>query len=61
VNSVHSGKNAQSETYLKAFADHNTTTNNLDIYRIMWAAGQIETLLGLGARTVFDRSRKAQR
>jgi IrrE N-terminal-like domain len=51
---------SKSQTYLKSFVDDNATADNLDIYRIMWAAGQIETLLGLGARTAFDRSRKAQ-
>jgi hypothetical protein len=45
---------------LKSFVDENSTADELDIYRIMWAAGQIETPLGLGARTAFDRSRKAQ-
>jgi IrrE N-terminal-like domain len=51
---------SKSGTYLKAFVDQDTTTDDLDIYRIMWAAGQIETLLGLGARTAFDRPRKAR-
>lgn len=50
---------SKSETYLKAFVDQNITTDNLDIYRIMWAAGQIETLLGLGTRTAFERPQKA--
>src|SRR5262245_17241887 len=44
------GISSKSEAYLETFVDQRTTTGNLDIYRIMWAAGQIETLSGLGVR-----------
>ena len=55
------GVSSKSETYLKTFVDQNTTADNLDIYRILSAAGQIETLLGLGARTAFERPAKGTR
>jgi hypothetical protein len=42
-----------SKTYLANFVEQNTTVGNLDIYQVMHAAGQIETLLGIGAKTNF--------
>lgn len=47
---------SKSETYLKNYVDSNTTIDNLDIYNIMRAAGQIETMLGLTLNTKFDKS-----
>jgi antirestriction protein ArdC len=47
------GVASRSETYLASYVDQNTTIADLDIYQVMRAAGQIETLLGLGARTKF--------
>jgi hypothetical protein len=44
---------SRSKTYLTNFVDQNTTVGNLDIYQVMHAAGQIETLLGIGAKTKF--------
>jgi hypothetical protein len=54
------GVTSKAETYLKNYVDQNTTVENVDIYRIMRAAGQIETLLGLGAQSGFSRPRKAR-
>jgi hypothetical protein len=42
-----------SETYLANFVNQDTTTDDLDIYRIMRAAGRIEHLLGLTAQVTF--------
>ena len=47
------GVESRSKTYLANFVDQNTTVGNLDIYQVMHAAGQIETLLGIGAKTNF--------
>jgi hypothetical protein len=57
-NSVHS----KSETYLANFVQHATTIDDLDVYQIMRAAGQVETILGLISHTQFEppRLRKAQ-
>jgi hypothetical protein len=47
------GVESRSKTYLANFVNQNTTVGNLDIYQVMHAAGQIETLLGIGAKTNF--------
>jgi hypothetical protein len=47
------GVESRSRTYLANFVDQNTTVGNLDIYQVMHAAGQIETLLGIGAKARF--------
>jgi len=44
---------SKSEAYLKNYVDNNTTIDNLDVYNIMRAAGQIETMLGLTENTKF--------
>lgn len=52
-----SGVTSKSETYLMNFVGQNTTVEDVDIYRIMRAAGQIESLLGLGAQSGFSPRR----
>jgi hypothetical protein len=47
------GVESRSETYLANFVTQHTTIGDLEIYRVMRAAGRIETLLGLAARTSF--------
>jgi hypothetical protein len=47
------GAKSASETYLTHFANENTTAFEVDVYQIIRAAGQIETLLDLGRRTKF--------
>jgi hypothetical protein len=42
------GVTTKSETYLKNYVTEHTEVGDLDIYQIMRAAGQIETLLGIG-------------
>lgn len=48
----------QSESYLTNYVAQDTTTEQLDMYQIMRAAGQIETLLGLAAHTKVDKPLK---
>ncbi len=45
----------KSETYLAAHVSAQTKANDIDLYQVMRAAGQVETLLGLTAHTKFDR------
>lgn len=48
----------QSASYLANYVKQDTTTEQLDMYQIMRAAGQVETVLGLAARTKVDRPKK---
>jgi len=43
----------KSETYLSHYVNQNTTTDNIDVYQVMRAAGQVETLLGLTVPTKY--------
>lgn len=47
------GVESSSESYLTNFVGNYDSIDKLDIYRIMRAAGQIETLLNLGESTKF--------
>jgi hypothetical protein len=47
---------SEPQSYLANYVKENTTANDIDIYRVMHAAGQVETLLGLSAHTKFDKS-----
>ncbi|MDR6857869.1 ImmA/IrrE family metallo-endopeptidase [Variovorax guangxiensis] len=47
-----------SKTYLADYVTEGTTAGNLDLYQVMRATGQVETLLGLAARTRFERPTK---
>jgi hypothetical protein len=47
------GVESRSKTYLPNFVEQNTPVGNLDIYQVMHVAGQIEMLLGIGAKTNF--------
>ena len=52
------GRNAvksKSETYLTAYVGTNTTIEHIDLYQVMRAAGQVETLLGLTAHTKYEK------
>jgi|GEM_PF-394316 len=48
------GVASKSETYLKDYVDTHTTVENIDLYQVMRAAGQVETLLELTAHTRYD-------
>ncbi|WP_139313420.1 ImmA/IrrE family metallo-endopeptidase [Rhodoferax antarcticus] len=52
------GVENQSASYLKNYVEKDTTTERLDMYQIMRAAGQVETLLGLAAHTKVDKPQK---
>ena len=45
----------KSQSYLTDYVSNGTTVNDLDVYQIMRAAGQVETMLSLAAHTAFDR------
>ena len=49
------GVTSKSKTYLADYVTQNTKIDEIDIYQIMRAAGQIESLLGLTAHTKYDR------
>ena len=46
----------KSQTYLSRLVTQVTTLDDLEIYQIMRAAGQIESLLGLGAHAKAEKS-----
>jgi len=52
------GVKSESETYLKDYVNENTTIEHIDLYQVMRASGQVETLLGLVAHTKYDRPLK---
>ncbi len=41
------GVTSKSESYLTNYVNEKTTVDNMDVYQVMRAAGQVETLLGL--------------
>ncbi|MBI4876704.1 MAG: ImmA/IrrE family metallo-endopeptidase [Acidobacteria bacterium] len=43
-----------SEAYLSNYVQAHTTVDHIDVYQILGAAGDVETLLGLTAHTKFD-------
>lgn len=48
------GVESKSETYLSNYVTTNTTVDHVDLYQVMRAAGQVETLLGLTSHTKYD-------
>lgn len=48
-----SGIKSKSEAYLCNYVEHNMTVEDLDLYQVMRAAGQVETLLGLGTHSKY--------
>jgi len=49
---------SNSESYLSAYVNADTNVDQLDLYQIMRAAGQVEAALGLTAHTKYYRPRK---
>ncbi|WP_038171287.1 ImmA/IrrE family metallo-endopeptidase [Verrucomicrobium sp. BvORR106] len=49
------GVESKSQAYLTHFVEANTTVDSLDLYQVMRAAGQIETLLGLASHTRYQK------
>lgn len=52
------GVTSKSETYLATFVEQHTTIENLDLYQVMRAAGQVESILGLTAHTKYEKPKK---
>ena len=52
------GVTCRSESYLSNYVTDHTTIDSLDLYQVMRAAGQIESLLGLTMNTKYDRPKK---
>ena len=52
------GVTSKSETYLANCVQQNTTVEHLDLYQVMRAAGQVETILGLSAHTKYEKPKK---
>jgi len=48
------GVTPKSESYLADYVNQNTTVGTLDLDAILKAAGQVETLLGIAAETLFE-------
>ena len=48
------GVQPKSQTYLSGFVNSDTSLANVDVYQVMRAAGQVESVLGLAARSRFD-------
>ena len=49
------GVKSKSQTYLAGLVERNASIDDVDIYQIMRAAGQVETLLGLVVNTKFEK------
>ncbi|MDF0643147.1 MAG: ImmA/IrrE family metallo-endopeptidase [Nitrospira sp.] len=52
------GVSCKSEQYLSDYVSQHTTIDDIDLYHVMHAAGQIETLLGLTGHTVRETDEK---
>jgi len=52
------GVENKSESYLSKYVKENQTVDQLDIYQIMRAAGQVETVFGLGEHTKFEPKKR---
>lgn len=49
------GIEPKSQTYLSAFVEADTSLEDVDVYQVMRAAGQVETILGVATRSRFDQ------
>ncbi len=47
----------RSETYLAKYLKEDISLDQVDVYQIMRAAGQVEAILGLSGRTKYERPR----
>lgn len=48
------GVRTNSESYLHAYVTHETRMDDVDVYAIMKAAGQVEVLLGIACREAYE-------
>ena len=53
--SERNGVHSKSESYLSNYVKPNTTIDQLDLYHVMRAAGQVESLLGLTVQMKYDK------
>ena len=51
------GVGSKSEVYLSRYVKEKTTIDDIDVYQVVRAAGQIEGLLNLAAHTKYDKPR----
>ena len=52
------GVSPKSESYLAQFVSENMTISDIDLYPVMRAAGQVETLLALTSPTKYGHTKK---
>lgn len=55
------GVKSKSQTYLAGYVSQHDTIDNLDLYQVMRAAGQVETLLGVTTHTKFRKPPRLRR
>lgn len=55
------GVASKSEAYLAHYVTKNTMIDDIDVYKVMRAAGQVETLLGLTAHTKYALPNRTRR
>lgn len=55
------GLTSASESYFANYVRDNMTVNNIDVYRVMRAAGQVEALPGLAEHSRFEKREGARR
>ena len=51
---------SKSESYLSTHVQSDTTVDQIDLYQVMRAAGQVEALLGLTAHTKYELPQKSR-
>jgi hypothetical protein len=49
---LRNGVESRSQTYLATYVSKNTTIEQIDIYQVLRAAGQVESMLGLSAHRI---------
>jgi antirestriction protein ArdC len=49
------GVQSKSETYLASYVEKNATIDDVDVYQVMRAAGQVEALLELTAPIKYEK------
>ena len=55
------GVTPASETYLANYVRDNLTVNDIDVFQVMRAAGQVEALLGLAEHSKFEKPEAGRR
>jgi len=55
--SERNGIHSKSKPYLSEFVDEDESVGDVDVYQVMRAAGQVETLLKLSSRSKFVQAK----